>query len=455
MRGSGSVGGRWNDLDRLNLSPVTRAAHPDPYLEDIGCTMSASSLALRNLRAFVILIVLAFHSVLAYLGSLPDAPFPFDNAPFRWNAFPIVDSERWSGFDIFCAFQDVYLMSFMFFMSGLFVWPSLARKGSRVFLYDRFLRIGLPFVLAVYLLMPIALYPTYLVTAVDPSVSAYWQHWRALPFWPSGPPWFLWQLLVLNIAAAGVFRFAPDWGERLAGLSARAAHHPLRYFAGLVALSAIAYVPLALAFTPWTWKSVGPFSLQLSRPLHYALYFFAGVGIGAHGLERGLLSVDGMLARQWRAWLAAFLAAFVVWSVPIGLMMPDSDHGPIGLQIVSDLGFVLACASGCFFVAGVCLRYARRRTAWLDNLSDNAYGMYLIHYVFVVWLQYALLDVALFAIAKAAIVFSGTLIASWGTMIAVRRIPLGTVRFGAARQAAAASPGPGTAPTEISTKSQP
>jgi hypothetical protein len=37
------------------------------------------------------------------------------------------------GFDIFCAFQDVYLMSFMFFMSGLFVWPSLRRKGSTVF----------------------------------------------------------------------------------------------------------------------------------------------------------------------------------------------------------------------------------------------------------------------------------------------------------------------------------
>ena len=151
--------------------------------------MSGSSLALRNLRAFVILIVLAFHSVLAYLGSLPDAAFPFDIAPFRWNAFPIVDSQRWFGFDIFCAFQDVYLMSFMFFMSGLFVWPSLRRKGGTVFLYDRFLRIGVPFVLVVYLLMPIALYPTYLVTAVDPSVSAYWEHWRALPFWPSGPPW--------------------------------------------------------------------------------------------------------------------------------------------------------------------------------------------------------------------------------------------------------------------------
>ena len=36
--------------------------------------------------------------------------------------------------------------------------------------------------------------------------------------------------------------------------------------------------------------------------------------------------------------------------------------------------------------------------------------MYLIHYVFAVWFQYALLGAGLFAIGKAAIVFGGTLI---------------------------------------------
>ena len=35
--------------------------------------MSATSLALSNLRAIVILVVLAFHSVAAYLGSLAAA----------------------------------------------------------------------------------------------------------------------------------------------------------------------------------------------------------------------------------------------------------------------------------------------------------------------------------------------------------------------------------------------
>ena len=213
-----------------------------------------SSLALSNMRALVILTVLAFHSVLAYLGSLGPAAFPFDDAPYKWRAFPIVDSHRWFGFDIFCAWQDVYLMSLMFFLSALFTWPSLTRKGSWKFLSDRFLRLGVPFAFALIVVMPLALYPVYRVTAVDPSLAAYWRHLLALPFWPNGPMWFLWQLLALTVVAAGLHRFVPHWVEALGRWSSSAGIHPGRYFIGLVTASAIAYVPLALVFTPW----IGP-----------------------------------------------------------------------------------------------------------------------------------------------------------------------------------------------------
>jgi surface polysaccharide O-acyltransferase-like enzyme len=60
--------------------------------------------------------------------------------------------------------------------------------------------------------------------------------------------------------------------------------------------------------------------------------------------------------------------------------------------------------------------------------------MYIVHYVFVVWLQYALLDVPLFAIAKAAIVFSGTLLMSWAAVAAIRSIPLGSRLLGERRR---------------------
>ena len=124
-----------------------------------------SSLALDNLRAFVILLVLSFHSVLAYLQFLPASPYPFDSPPYLWRAIPIVDSHRWLGFDLYCAWQDVFLMSLFFFLSGLFVWPSLDRRGIANFLHGRILRLGLPFVLVVAILMPPTLYPTYLQTA--------------------------------------------------------------------------------------------------------------------------------------------------------------------------------------------------------------------------------------------------------------------------------------------------
>jgi hypothetical protein len=399
--------------------------------------MSRSSLALNNLRAFVILIVLAFHSVLAYLDSSPASPQPFSAPPYRWQAIPIIDSQRWLGFDLFCAFQDVYLMTFMFFLSGLFVWPSLTRKGSRRFLYDRVLRLGVPFVLGVYLLMPVAHYPVYSVTAVDPNWVAFWQHWLALPMWPSGPMWFLWQLLALNIVAAALFRFVPNWDGFLGWLSASARAHPGWYFAGLVTASALAYLPLAAAFTPWEWGQVGPFGLQLSRPLHYLVYFFAGVGIGAYGLERGLLAADGMLARRWAAWSAAALAAFLLWIGATALTMTAWGSELPALQMLANLAFVLSCATGCFFFAAVFLSFAAARSQPFDSLSENAYGMYLVHYVFVVWLQYLLLGAALFAIGKAAVVFGATLLLSWAMTAIMCRIPLGARVLGAERHALA------------------
>jgi glucans biosynthesis protein C len=410
--------------------------------------ISKSSVALNNLRGFVILIVLAFHSVLAYLGALPEALRPFGEPPYLWLAFPIIDRERWLGFDLFCGLQDVYLISFMFFLSGLFVWPSLARKGGSVFVYDRILRLGLPFAWVVLLVIPIAYYPAYLIRTAEPSFIAFLREWLALPFWPSGPPWFLWHLLVLNVIAFGVHVFAPRWGPSLGRLSASAGAHPIRYFVGLGVFSALAYVPLAMAFTPWEWWQFGPFAFQPSRPLHYALYFFAGAGIGAYGLERGLLAADGPLARRWAWWITAALAAFVLWIVPNALIVQQAgmaplglgDMAPFGLQVAANFAFVLCCAGSSFALAAVFLRFGARRLRGFDSLSENAYGMYLIHYLFVVWLQYAMLGVTLPAIGKAAIVFAGTLVLSWATIAAMRRAPLGARLVGADRRLLAKAP---------------
>ena len=71
---------------------------------------SPTSQALKNLRAYAIVMVVSFHSVLAYLASQPATPEPFDSPPYHWLATPILDSHRWLGFDIYGAFQYVALM---------------------------------------------------------------------------------------------------------------------------------------------------------------------------------------------------------------------------------------------------------------------------------------------------------------------------------------------------------
>ena len=398
-------------------------------------SMSRPSLALDNLRAFVILIVLAFHSMLAYLKFVPKAPAAFDSPPYNWRSFPIVDNHHWFGFDLLCAWQDVYLMSLLFFLSGLFVWPSLMRKKDWGFLRDRVLRLGLPYAFGIIILMPVAIYPAYRVAAADPSVQAYWHDLLALPFWPNGPLWFLWQLLLLNIVVASLHCIAPDLIRSLGSWSAAAGTRPARYFLALTAASALAYVPLALTFTPWTWSDTGIFAVQLSRPLHYAVYFFAGVGIGVEAIERSLLSADGVLARRWLLWLAAALASLLLWMGLTGLTMNGGSSS--GLQIADDFSFVLACAAGCFLLLALSLRFATMHSPILDHLAVNAYGLYLVHYVFVVWLQYALLTTSLFTVVKAAIVFSGTLVLSLVTTAAVQRIPFGARLIGSTRRAVA------------------
>jgi glucan biosynthesis protein C len=334
---------------------------------------------------------------------------------------------------LYCAWQDVFLMSLFFFLSGLFVWPSLGRKGISRFLYDRLLRLGVPFALVVAFLMPLALYPTYLQTAVEPGIAAYWRHWLALPFWPCGPTWFLWLLLVADFTAAGLYRFAPGLGNRLIRVCFAAEVRPARYFTGFLIASAFAYVPMALVFEPAAWFDLGPFAFQFSRPLHYAVYFFAGLGIGASGIERGLLAADGPLVRHWPMWLVAALGLLLLWMGLTGLTMTDGGTASVGLQILADLSFVLACFASCFGVLAVALRFAALRLPALAGLNNSAYGMYLVHYPFVVWLQYALLGAALPAIIKGAGVFGATLLFSSSTIAALRCVPSVAQIIGAGR----------------------
>jgi len=382
------------------------------------------NVALGYLRGFLVVLVLAHHSVLAYMDSPPPQARSLLTQPPYWHAFMVVDHQHWVGFSIFTGFNDTFFMSLMFFVSGLFVWSSLQRKGSASFVRDRLRRLGIPFLFAAAIVAPVAYYPSYLLTTSPHGVAGYIHDWLSFGDWPTGPAWFIWLLLAFDLAAVALFAVAPNFGEMLGRLVSNAREHPVRFFLLLLGASAAAYDAMVNIFGPMVWTSVGPFQFQTARLFHYAVYFLAGIGVGAYGIERGLLAPDGILARHWMRWTIGMLVGFAVSAVFLLIAITKgATMSPILLNTVGGALFTVTCAAISFSFMALFVRFARRRVWIFDSLSDNEYGMYLIHYMFVSWLQLAILGAPLPAVAKGLLVFAGVLLLSWSTSASLRRIP--------------------------------
>ena len=69
-------------------------------------------------------------------------------------------------------------------------------QGDRAnYLSDRLLRLGLPFVICAFTIIPLAYYAIALRQNPDLTFAAFW--WKTITVgpWQSGPIWFLWVLL--------------------------------------------------------------------------------------------------------------------------------------------------------------------------------------------------------------------------------------------------------------------
>jgi surface polysaccharide O-acyltransferase-like enzyme len=368
------------------------------------------------LRTFAVVLVLCHHAVLAYTIS---AFINFEN-PIA-TASPVVNEQRWPIFDLIVAYNETFFMPLLFFISGMFVWQSLARKGARKYLGDRLTRLGLPFVIGVVFLIPLAYYPAQLqvglINGVDSSYGAFWLEMVRSGFGTAGPLWFLWLLLAFDGLATLMYRVAPLPGGLIRRRSTIILGNLVAFFGALLGISIAAYLPMAIIIGPLEWIGIGPFRAQVSRILLYLVYFLAGTAIGAYGIDRSMFRSNGALAKRWWGWLAVGLMSYIVFIIMV-VVVTAKDR-----TIVSEIAFVLCCGATVFGMTGLFLRFVKRRVGIFDSLSENSYGIYIVHYVFVTWLQYLLLGSTLAPSVKGMVVFVGTLILSWGTVSAIRRIP--------------------------------
>ena len=364
--------------------------------------------ALDRARTFLTLVVVIHHAVIPY------------------TYFGDAGGKSWLGFDAVILATDSFFMAMFFFLSGLFVWPSFAHKAPPIFVRDRLLRLGLPFAIAAFTTIPIAYYAVALRQQPDIDFAAFW--WKTITVgpWPSGPIWFVWVLLAFDLSASVLYRLSPTLVDPINRLSLRGYGRPAEFFLFLLAVTAVVYIPARVHYGPGYWFEFGPFSVQASRVLLYAAYFFIGAGVGAANFDRGVLSADGRLAKSSSGWVIATLIPYCLLWVLIyikrailgnPLLLPDWYEASYGLF------FVAFSAAILFAILAYFLRFKQSGWSMLDPMQGDAYGIFLVHYPIVLWLQYWLFDFDLPAIVKAAVAFMLTVALSWAATAALRKIP--------------------------------
>ena len=364
--------------------------------------------ALDRTRTFLTLVVLLHHAVIPY------------------TYYGHTDPKSWIGFDCVVLATDSFFMAMFFFLSGLFVWPSLARKSPQVFLRDRLLRLGLPFAIAALTIIPIAYYAIELRQHPDVSFAAFWWKTVTVGPWPSGPIWFVWVLLAFDLTASLLYRLSSRLLDPINRMSLRGYDRPAEFYLFLVAVTALLYVPARLYFGPSKWFEFGPFSVQASRVLLYAAYFFIGAGVGAAHFNRGVLSADGRLAKSGWGWLIATLVPYCLLWVLIYIKRGILGNPPLlphWYEASYGVFFVAFSAAILFAILAFFLRFKQSGWSILDPMQNEAYGMFLVHYPIVLWLQYWLFDFDVPAIVKAAVAFALTVALSWAATAALRKIP--------------------------------
>jgi hypothetical protein len=368
----------------------------------------ARNLSLDRTRTFLTLVVLLHHAVIPY------------------TYFGHTDPASWIGFDVVVLCTDSFFMAMFFFLSGLFTWSGIARKAPQVFLRDRLLRLGLPFVIAAFTVIPLAYYAIALRHDPELTFASFW--WKTITVgpWPSGPIWFVWVLLAFDLTASLLYRVSTHLVDPVNRVSVRGFEQPAVFWLLLAVVTAVVYVPALVHFGANKWFEFGPFSVQASRVLLYFAYFFIGVSVGAANFDRGILSAEGQLPKNRWMWVIATLVPYCLMWCMIYIkraILGNPNVLPDWYQAIYGTFVVLFSAAILLAILAFFLHQKSPGPNLLDRMQADAYGMFLVHYPIALWIQYVLFDYSWPAIFKAGIGFVLTVMLSWGLTAMLRKIP--------------------------------
>jgi len=367
---------------------------------------SRRDLYIDRLRSIMTAIVLLHHTAITYGGA------------GGWFYNELYPSAATSSIllTLFVATNQAYFMGFFFLLAGYFTPASLERKGYAQFLGDRFLRLGLPLLVFVFILGP---FTAAIVAAHDGK-----GFWGVFPdLWNrviiiNGPMWFVQALLMFCL---GYSAWRAAFGTPLSQ-SVRTHLSVPSYSKWFLSAVIVGAISLAIRqFVPVGKNVIG---LQLAYFAPYIFLFALGIAAWRYDWFRQL---D---CKQARAWVITLVVAWPL--LPISIVVAMRVFGPGKANFGG--GHTWPAIFYAFwdpFVAWgliaawllVARTYMNKPSQFWSWLNRRAYAVYIIHPPVLVGISLLLHPWMAPALLKFAVTGTLACVATWLIADPLVRIP--------------------------------
>jgi hypothetical protein len=369
------------------------------------------------LRAALAILVVLHHAAMVY-GGVP---------PFYYLEPPTGDMLAGLLALAFVLLNQGWFMGAFFLLAGYFTPGSVDRKGSGAFLKERLVRLGIPLLLFVFVLNPIAsignwLMPSSLTGITTPLT------WGAYPYLIGlGPLWFVLMLLIFGFGYAAWRMVAPNRGSSTTATSSPPSYLGIGLFVLALALASYLVriiIPLG--------RSVNLFLYFLSFPTiaylpQYLGFFVVGILAYRRDWFRTLPRAMGRVGFAGAVVATATLFALGFLSFLRAVERASPQPPPFGYGTWQSMVYALWDSA---FAVGMCVgliplfrRLFGRQGPLGRFLSQQSYAVFIIHVPIVVFVAYALRGIDLAPLLKSGLAAIIVVPVCFAVAYMVRKIP--------------------------------
>jgi hypothetical protein len=389
---------------------------------------------LDHTRGFVILMVVAQHAYNAY-GNMWGGPSYFHPG--------ILD--RSDLYDALLMWSDSYIMAALFLVSGMFVIPSLERRGWLEFTKEKIIRLVIPFFIAVYTLVPILQYVRY-IESNQPDIGfiTYWLDVYIEKTSLAGY-WFLSLLVVFTFTAAILYTVLPVLFRKLGDLIRWFVQNPVAGILIVGGLNALFISGSDLVWGTQYWWKFSFLAARYNQTLGFIFFFILGLGVRSSGIlnDHEILEKIGNSWKKWVVGTAVLSLAYMYYCVEFRFDGAFSNEFVMfryyggsfvdGLPILKEIapGILVRTIMNGFLTLGLTMStiatlytFTNHPDRFWTSLAACSYGIYFFHEQIVVVLQHIMISFGLPIIMKVLLSFIIGAALSWTfTDKVMRRYP--------------------------------